>query len=525
MSDRQDRHQQWAVFWCSLLSPLLYGEVPPQEAGRFLRELAEHQHLCPDGTRRKVSRATLWRKWKQSREGGFEALLRRRRDDRGKPRKQRAAMIDKAIELKTEQAYRSEETINQFLEQEFHDKLPKSTLYRHLKQAGATRLKLGISKQKVRRRWTRDQSNALWLGDLEDGPYVIDGDRALETHLSAFIDCHSRYIVTARYYLRENLDILIDSLLRAWACHGASRELYLDNAKIYHAAVLKVACLALNIRLIHRGVGDPPPGGLIERFFETVQSQLEREVRAGEILTLEKLNQALEAWLEVSYHERTHSETNQAPRLRYEMGQPFVRRVDIQQVLKHFLKRDTRTVHKDFSDVQLLNFFFRVDPRLRGDKVQVRWDPFGHLETVLIYSLHGEYLGVGTRHAREQGSSGQPLNTSSAKPQHNYLDLLIQKHQEAIARRGSGIDYQAVLAHADRRWPFVEFAKQLASHLGRHGGLSAFSGDELETLQKIYQRLTWLDPAMLEQACARSRQRTITEIVFVLQQLHDERRS
>ena len=110
---------------------------------------------------------------------------------------------------------------------------------------------------------------------------MLHEDRVVQTHLSAFIDCHSRYIVEARYYLRENLDILIDSLLRAWSIHGASRELYLDNAKIYHAHALRRACCALNIRLLHRGVGDPPPGGLIERFFRTAQTQLEAEVRAG----------------------------------------------------------------------------------------------------------------------------------------------------------------------------------------------------------------------------------------------------
>jgi hypothetical protein len=33
-----------------------------------------------------------------------------------------------------------------------------------------------------------------------------------------------------------------------------------------------------------------------------------------------------------------------------------------------------------------------------------------------------------------------------------------------------------------------------------------------------------VNQAMLEQACARSQQRTIPEIVFHLQQLHDERR-
>jgi hypothetical protein len=98
---------------------------------------------------------------------------------------------------------------------------------------------LGVTRQKIRCRWTRDFSNALWLGDFQDGPYVLHDAHVVETHLSGFIDCHSRFVVDARYYLRENLDILIDGLLRAWSLHGASRELYLDNAKIYPAVLLR----------------------------------------------------------------------------------------------------------------------------------------------------------------------------------------------------------------------------------------------------------------------------------------------
>lgn len=526
MPHRSDRHEQEAVFWCSLLQPLILEEVPREEAGAFLRRLAETEQLFPNGQRKKPSLATLWRKWKLVREGGFEALLRRRRSDRGKPRSVKQEILDKAIELKKDQPRRSDETINQFLEQQFQTTLPKSTLYRHLKKAGATRLKLGIAKEKVRRRWTRDQTNALWVGDFQDGPYVIDGDRAKQTHLSAFIDCHSRYIVDARYYYSENLNVLIDCLLRGWSNHGASRELYLDNAKIYHANALKTACLALNIKLLHRAVRDPPGGGVIERFFATAQSQFESEVRAGEILTLEKLNQALSAWLEVSYHERTHSETGQSPRLRYEADKPFTRHVDLGRVLKFFLKREPRRVDPDFSDVRISGLFFRVHKDFRRDEVEVRYDPFGDLDSVLIYSLDGEYLGTGTRHEREAGEEGtNPASSPPPKAKHNYLDLLIQKQKEAIDRRSSGIDYQAVLAAADRRWPFVEFAKQLAAYLGRSGGISAFRTDELESLQKVYQRLKFLNPALLEAACAQAQQRSIAEIVFLLQRLHDERRS
>jgi hypothetical protein len=101
--------------------------------------------------------------------------------------------------------------------------------------------------------------------------------------------------------------------------------------------------------------------------------------------------------------------------------------------------------------------------------------------------------------------------------------LLVQKHQESLRQRSSGIDYQAVLASGQRRWPFLEFVKHLASHLGQSGGASAFRCDELETLQKVHDRLTRLDAPLLEQACARARERTIPEIVFLLQQLHDER--
>jgi hypothetical protein len=212
--------------------------------------------------------------------------------------------------------------------------------------------------------------------------------------------------------------------------------------------------------------------------------------------------------------------------LRYEAAKRFTRHVDLQRVLKYFLKRENRRVDPDFSDVQLLSYYFRVDKKFRTDKVEVRYDPFGDLENVLIYSLDGEYLGTGTRHEREgQDSENGPSAPPSpaAKVKHNYLDLLIQKQKQAIDRQASGIDFRAALAASERRWPFAEFARQLASYLGRSGGLSGFRADELEALQRVYQRLTLLDPALLETACAQAEHRSITEIVFLLQRLHDKR--
>ena len=50
MSSRRERHEQWAIFWCSLLAPLLYGEIPAAEAGRFLRNCPKPNANSPMGS-------------------------------------------------------------------------------------------------------------------------------------------------------------------------------------------------------------------------------------------------------------------------------------------------------------------------------------------------------------------------------------------------------------------------------------------------------------------------------------------
>ncbi|MGH9391453.1 MAG: Mu transposase C-terminal domain-containing protein, partial [Vicinamibacteria bacterium] len=434
------KDEEWALFWCSLLHPILFGEVSPQETQDFLKKLASEEQLYPNGRRKKPSLSTLRRKLRKYHKEGFEALARKVRSDRGKPRAWSAESAGRLVELKRDQPRRSHVTLNNFLLAEGKEPIPKSTLYRYLKEAGATRLKLGVSQKPVRRRWTRDHTHDLWLGDFEEGPFVLEAGEVVPTHLSAFIDCHSRYPVEARYYFRQNLDILIDSLLRAWTSHGAPRELYVDQAKIYLSRALRAASYALNIRLLHRKAGDPPPGGLIEKFFQTVQSQFEAEVRAGDILSLEALNRALAAWLEMSYLRAVHSETGEPPRERYEKGLTVIRAIDMERLLPFFMTRVERTVHPDFSDVQVDGRFYRVHKRLRRDRVEVRYDPFSSRDTVLLYSPGGEYLGKGSLHSREKGEEAE--NLTVAKPKHNDLELLVREQERELREKTRGIDYR-----------------------------------------------------------------------------------
>ena len=509
------QEEKWAIFWCDLLKSIIFEEIEEEGIHQFLQKTAQTPVVFPDGRIATPSVSTLKRKLAKYRQGGFNAMTRKPRNDKGQSRRVPAEIIAKAVELKKEQPYRSHQTINRMLQEMYGTTVCRSTLYDHLRNAGATRLKLDISNKQVRKRWTCDHTHAMWVGDFSDGPYVMEGDDIRPTYLAAFIDVHSRYAVVARYYLRENLDVLIDSLIRALSVHGAPQAIYVDNAKIYHSHGLRAACHRMATRLIFRKSGDPAGGGIIERFFQTTQNQFETEVRAGDILTLKDINQALAAWLAVTYHKGHHSEIQTSPEEKSQKGLRVIRHVDMQQIISSFHQREKRRVHPDFSDIQLNKRFFKVDPKLRGDKVEVRFDPFGQLDSVEIYSLKGEYLGVGIQHQRQ--IADLVTVTKPGKPKHSYLDIITKEHQQQLQENAQGIDFRTI--SQQRPWPFCDFVNTIASFLGKKGGLSDFTAHELESLKKLYNQSILISKPLVKTAIQQALKPELPYVIFQIKNL------
>lgn len=103
-----DKEQEkWAIFWCDLLSPVIYEEIEPELTNQFLKQLAGKRIRFPDGRIGKPSLSTLRRKFNRYQQGGFDDLERKGRSDRGKPRNVATQIIDKAVKLKKEQPFRS----------------------------------------------------------------------------------------------------------------------------------------------------------------------------------------------------------------------------------------------------------------------------------------------------------------------------------------------------------------------------------------------------------------------------------
>ena len=105
-----DKEQEkWAIFWCDLLSPVIYGDIEAELTNQFLKATANEQIVFPDGRIGNPSLSTLRRKFNRYQQGGFDALARKGRSDRGKSRNIAADIIDKAIELKKDKTDQSVE--------------------------------------------------------------------------------------------------------------------------------------------------------------------------------------------------------------------------------------------------------------------------------------------------------------------------------------------------------------------------------------------------------------------------------
>jgi len=102
-------NEDWAVFWCSLLSPVLLGEIPERRREWYFQQLSQEERLLPNGRRKRLSARTLRRQWRRLKDEGVQGLYRRRRSDRGKSRKKHRDLLARAVALKKEQPFRSDD--------------------------------------------------------------------------------------------------------------------------------------------------------------------------------------------------------------------------------------------------------------------------------------------------------------------------------------------------------------------------------------------------------------------------------
>ena len=157
-------------------------------------------------------------------------------------------------------------------------------------------------------------ANELWTGDGLHGPKLA-ATAARRAVLLAFIDDHSRLLVGWRWGSGEDVFRLEAALRSALMARGVPDAVLVDRGSAFVSSQLLRACAVLGVRLVHASPRAATTKGKIERFFRTVRDQFLVEVdRRPELV---ELNRLFCAWLEVVYHRRVHSETEQTPLERF----------------------------------------------------------------------------------------------------------------------------------------------------------------------------------------------------------------
>lgn len=170
--------------------------------------------------------------------------------------------------------------------------------------------------------------HGLWHLDFHHGSRKVltPGGEWVTPLLLGILDDHSRLVCHAQWYLTETAEDLVHGLCQAFAKRGLPRSLMTDRGAAMMAAETLAGLQRLGI--VHRPTlpYSPYQNGKQESFWGQVEGRLLAMLENRADLSLAFLNQATQAWVEMEYQRRPHSELGGPPLERFlkapEVGRP-----------------------------------------------------------------------------------------------------------------------------------------------------------------------------------------------------------
>ncbi len=348
------------------------------------RAQVRHDYLREHG----VSERTIRNYLKRYREGGTEGLLFHRRAGRPRsPRIHDEPLREKILSLIEELPRRTVPQLRRLLtgDPEHRDAIERvsdRTIYRFLNEQGLSQKQRSAKAiGGGRRSFHQFQASAsmeLVQGDARDGIWLPHADtgKPRKTYLFVWIDDFSRRILAARYFWDEKLPRMEQTFKTMILRWGIPKKVYLDNGSVYVAAQFTFVVAQLQIKKIHHRPYQAWCKGKVEALMKTLKTEFQTEAQHAGFQTLEELNTALWAWIEVEYNRRNHSSTGEPPAARFSEGLPEDHRriEDLTWFEALFLLREHRTVSK-YGIVKLDSNQYRTTAT-HGDVVEIRYNPF-----------------------------------------------------------------------------------------------------------------------------------------------------
>ena len=376
------RSQDIALFRYRLIAPVLNETGMGQMV--YFRSMSEKEFDVPHLGKTRYKPAAF-KKWLRNyRIGGFDALLPKKRIDKGRSRK-----IDENLgRIITEKSrsfpFLSSSGIYRILISEGEINpgiISEGTLRKYIKDN-----KLKASAEPTpRKRFEKEHINELWIADSMHGPYILHEQRKKKVFLISIIDDCSRLIVGGGFFLQENSLCLEMVVKEAITRFGLPHALYCDNGSIFVSSHLQLACARLGIALIHSKPYDSPSRGKIERFFRSVRQKFLSCINLTETCSLDDINTAFSQWLDREYHKGFHHGISTRPMDKWmdEIKHTPITRITSHELDLAFYVKVNRRVKND-ATISVHGILYEVPPRFIGKKIELRY-PSDKPHEITIY--------------------------------------------------------------------------------------------------------------------------------------------
>jgi len=403
-------HERWAHFRFSVIGPLLAAPAARGELQPQLKELAAKEWRHPiTGQRLRLGRSTIERwyyKALNSKDGPVEVLKRKIRSDQGK----HPALSPQLTELLTSQ-YRQHpswsyqlhaDNLAVLVEQEAAlGPMPAYiSVLRYMKSHGLfKRPRRGPvhspGAQAAERRYEAreirsyesEYVNALWHLDFHHGGLrvLLAKGQWVYPLLLGVLDDRSRLCCHAQWYLAEAAEDLCHGLSQAFQKRSLPRALMTDNGSAMLATETTQGLTRLSVLQETTLPFSPYQNGKQESFWNQIEGRLLPMLEGVADLTLDQLNEATLAWVELEYNRKVHSEIGQTPWHRFlndkDVGRPCP---DTEKLQLAFTTEVQRTQRRSDGTLSLESIRFEIPSR------------YAHLERLCVryasWDLRSVYL-------------------------------------------------------------------------------------------------------------------------------------
>lgn len=363
-----------ALFRYGIIAPLVtQSEVSSKERNKFFIDASRLKYKYIDGEYKTVSYFTVYRYYKAYIEKGFDGLRPKGRSDLGIHRKLDPELMDRI----------------EFIHSEY-PRLPCTLILDKLITSGAikkddvslstiTRFIARLKKEKELpkkeyRRYEREHINEVWYGDTSRGPYIKLQGKKYKTHIIAFIDDASRFIVGVDIFLNDNFINLMSVLKSAVSRYGRPKILKFDNGSNYRSSQMELLSARLGSALSYAPPYTPESKAKIERWFRTLKDHFIADLDMKEYTDdLDKLRCDLRSYAQ-SYNQTVHSSLKMTPQDRFFNEASLIIRLDSQRIDEIFLLELERRVSKD-GVIVIDNEEYEVDYKYASKRVLLRYTP------------------------------------------------------------------------------------------------------------------------------------------------------